>query len=425
MSVGLEIYRFAEKIFPIARSITGDGCRSTLAEIKKVIPNLVIHEIPSGTRAFDWEVPLEWNVRDAWIETPSGERIAKFSENNLHLVGYSEPIECEMDFEELDLHLHSLASMPTAIPYVTSYYERRWGFCLPHDIRVSLPSGRYKVFIDSDFRRGNLTYGELLIPGKSEKEIFFSTYICHPSMANNETSGPAFLSYFAKYIAELKEREYSYRIIFVPETIGSIVYLSRNIQEMKKNIIAGFNISCVGDNKSYSFLPSRKNNTLADKVAQFTLKQMGIKYTAYSWLERGSDERQYCSPLVNLPVSSVMRSKYGEYREYHTSLDNLNFISAEGFDGTFNVYKRIIECIELNRTPIATFPCEPHMRKHELRQELPGERTADTGMLMSHILSLADGTLDLMDISEFIGINFKECCELIKRLNEKGLLVYK
>ena len=253
--IGNDIYKFAKKLWPINRSLTGKGVRETLDEIKKILPDLVINEVPSGTKVFDWTVPKEWHINEAWIKTPSGKKICDFHKNNLHIVGYSKPIHKKMSLQDLQKNLFSIEAKANAIPYITSYYKENWGFCISQSDRDNLEKGEYEVFIDSKLFEGNLSYGELLIEGEIKSEIFLSTYICHPSMANNELSGPCVTTFLAKWISSLKKRKYSYRIIFIPETIGSVTYLSKNFKEMKKNIIAGFNVTCIGDDRKYSFLP--------------------------------------------------------------------------------------------------------------------------------------------------------------------------
>src|SRR3989344_3143261 len=263
---GGEMYELAERIFPICRSITGKGLRKTLRTLQEHIP-LVIHEVPSGTKVFDWTVPKEWNIKDAYIITPEGKKIAEFKKNNLHVVGYSTPIDKEVSLAELEKHLCSFPEQPDAIPYVTSYYKAYWGFCLTHRERQSLKDGTYHVVVDSELKDGSLTYGEIIIPGSSKKEILLSTYVCHPSMANNELSGPVVVAHIAKWIASAP-RKYTYRIIFIPETIGSLSYLSKHLREMKENSIAGFNLTCVGDDRAFSYLPSRNGETRAAQVAR-------------------------------------------------------------------------------------------------------------------------------------------------------------
>jgi len=329
--IGQQMYKWAVDLFPINRSITGNGVRQTLNYIKDIIPEIKIFEVATGTKCFDWTIPKEWNCKEAYIIDPDGNKICDFSKNNLHLVGYSIPVNFEIEYEELVKHLYYLENKPTAIPYITSYYSERWGFCLSFEEFSKLKQGKYKVKIDSELKDGNLTYGEVKIEGKEKEEIFLSTYVCHPSMANNELSGPVVTTALIRFIKSIKNRRYSYRIVFIPETIGSITYLSRNLTEMKKRIIAGFNITTIGDNRDYSYIPTKYGNTLTDKVAKHILKN--IKHTKYSFLNRGSDERQYCSAGVNLPIATICRTKYGIYPEYHTSLDNLSVISPDGLWG--------------------------------------------------------------------------------------------
>ena len=364
--IGNKIYNLCKILFPYNRSLTGDGNRISLALLKKYCQKLKIKEVPSGTKVFDWTVPKEWNVNDAWITDRNNKKFAQFSKNNLHLVGYSKKIKKKMSLKKLEKKLFYLKDQPNAIPYVTSYYKEDWGFCISYNTRKKLKSGEYNIHIDSQLKKGHLTYGEILIPGKVKKEIFLSTNICHPSMANNELSGPCVTIFLAKWLLS-KKRKYSYRIVFVPETIGSITYLKKNYKVMKKNIIAGFNVVCVGDDRSYSYLPSRLENTLADKVALHVLKKYKKKFKKYSWLERGSDERQYCSPGIDLPIASIMRTKYGKYKEYHTSLDNLNnVVSPKGLEGGYNIVKKAIEVLENSCIPITNFLCEPQMSKKKL-----------------------------------------------------------
>ena len=306
-NLGKEMYGWAVDLFPINRSLTGDGVRQTLQYIRNIIPEMEINEVPSGTKCFDWTVPQEWNCDDGYILDPDGNKICDFKINNLHVVGYSIPIDKEVDLEELKEHLYWIEDQPTAIPYITSYYSPRWGFCMSFNEFKKLKKGTYKVKINSELIDGSLTYGEVKLRGESDKEIFLSTYVCHPSMANNELSGPVVTTALVKFIKSLKDRKYSYRIVFIPETIGSITYISRNIDDMKKNIIAGFNISCIGDDRCFSYVPTRYGNSLSDKVSKHVLKN--IDYVEYSFLDRGSDERQYCSPGVDLPIATICRTK--------------------------------------------------------------------------------------------------------------------
>ena len=420
--IGAEIHGWARDLFPICRSLTGNGVRETLAYIGRIVPSLTVHEVPSGTEAFDWTVPDEWNIRGAYIEDEHGNRIVDFARNNLHVVGYSTPVDEWMPLDELQPHLHSLPDQPGAIPYVTSYYVRRWGFCLPHAQRESLADGKYHVVIDSTLAPGSLTYGEVLIPGLEEKEIFLSTYICHPSMANNELSGPVVTTALARWIASLPDRRFSYRIVFIPETIGAIVYISRHLEELRRRVIAGYVVTCVGDDRTYSLLHSRAGDTLADRAAKLVLRRHAPDLVEYSYLDRGSDERQYCSPGVDLPVASIMRTRYNSYPEYHTSLDDLNLVTPSGLEGGFDALRKTIELIERNHIYQITTPCEPQLGKRGL---YPTLSTRGAGFLvrsMTNMLAYADGTRDLVDLAEHIGVSADEAVETAQKLAAAGLL---
>lgn len=421
MTIGTEMHDFVSRLFPICRSITGNGVRETLAEIRRHLPALTVHEIPSGTQAFDWEVPEEWNITAARLTAPDGRVVADFADHNLHVVGYSEPVDCVLPLDRLQAHLYSLPDLPDAIPYVTSYYQRHWGFCLPHRVRESLPPGEYHARIDSVLAPGSLTYGEMILPGESEREVFLSTYVCHPSMANNELSGPAVTTWLVKWLMERKRR-YTYRIVFIPETIGSVVYLSRNLDAMRRNVVAGFNVSCVGDDRCYSYLPSRNGDTLSDRVAQHVLGAIAPDYVRYSYLDRGSDERQYCSPGVNLPLCSVMRSKYGCYPEYHTSKDDLALVTPSGLDGAYVVLKRCLEILEANRRWRTTLPCEPQLGKRGLYPTISTRESAQSVQTMKNLLGYADGTRDLLSIAQIIKADPLDCAEIAMKLAEHGLL---
>ena len=421
-TVGIEMHTWARDLFPICRSLTGNGVRETLAYIGGIVPSLTVHEVPSGTEAFDWTVPNEWNIRGAYIEDEHGNRIVDFARNNLHVVGYSTPVDEWMPLDELQPHLHSLPDQPGAIPYVTSYYVRRWGFCLPHAQRETLADGNYHVVIDSTLEPGSLTYGEVLIPGREEKEIFLSTYICHPSMANNELSGPVVTTALARWIGSLPDRRFSYRIVFIPETIGAIVYISRHLEELRRRVIAGYVVTCVGDDRAYSLLHSRSGDTLADRAAKLVLRRHAPDLVEYSYLDRGSDERQYCSPGVDLPVASIMRTRYNSYPEYHTSLDDLNLVTPSGLEGGFDALRKTIELIERNHVYQVTTPCEPQLGKRGL---YPTLSTRGAGFLvrsMTNMLAYADGTRDLVDLAGHIGVSADEAVETAQKLAAAGLL---
>lgn len=420
-ALGDEMYAFVSDLFPICRSITGDGVRATLDAIKQHIPNLMVHEVATGTPAFDWTVPDEWNIRSARLIGPDGKVVVDFADHNLHVLGYSEPVDQQLSLEDLQSHLYSLPDKPNAIPYVTSYYTRRWGFCLPHSVREALKPGTYHATIDSDLKPGSLTYGELILPGEQESEVLLSTYVCHPSMANNELSGPAVTTWLVKWLMQ-QPRRHTYRIVFIPETIGSIVYLSRNLEHMKKATVAGFNISCIGDERCYSYLASRDGNTLSDRVAQYVLAKKDPNFKSYSYLDRGSDERQYCAPGVDLPVCSVMRSKYAEYPEYHTSLDNLDFVSPQGLGGGYDALQQCLELIERNRYWTGTVICEPQLGKHGLYPTLSDADTHAKVRTMKNVIAYSDGSRDLLELAQTIGADVFECADMAEKLARHGVL---
>lgn len=400
---GTEMYEFVKRIFPICRSITGNGVRETLKIMQEYAPDIKVYEVPSCTQVFDWTVPSEWNIEDAYVENEAGERVIDFKETNLSVVGYSLPMDEILSLEELKKIVFVEESQPEVIPYVTSYYRERSAFCTSKNRLEALPEGKYHAVIKSNLNpQGSLTYGEALIQGESDKEILISTYLCHPSMANNECSGPAVSIFLQKYLKSLPKLKYTYRFIYIPETIGSITYLSRNYETLKKNVVAGINLSCVGDNNDYSFVQTRYGNTLTDKMLHNLLSFHYPEYKTYSFLERGSDERQFCAPGIDLPVCSFCRTKYGKYAEYHTSADNLTYISPEGLDGALELLTKFVQAMEHNAKYRVKCLCEPQLGKRGLYPTVSKKGSYDAVKALTDFIAYADGTNDLVEISNII-----------------------
>ncbi|MDA7583114.1 DUF4910 domain-containing protein [Candidatus Pelagibacter sp.] len=406
-------------LFPICRSLTGNGVRQTLKIIKKNFPVLKIKKIKSSTKAFDWSIPSEWNISDAYVLDKNGLKIIDFSKNNLHLIGYSEPINKTFTKNELFKNIHFLQNQPEAIPYITSYYKRRWGFCISYNQfkkfqkKYSLKDN-FKVVIKSSFKKnGNLNYGELVLPGKSKQEILISTYICHPSMANNELSGPMVSMGLIDYFKN-KKLSKTLRFIFIPETIGSIAYLSKNLDYLKNNVIGGYNLSCIGDDRQHSCMFSKYQNSPSDIAMIEAYKKLKINnYKIYSFLKRGSDERQYNSPGIDLPITSIFRTKYGEYPEYHTSLDNFNLVTLKGLTGGFNIAKKSIEVILENIYPKFKVLCEPQMGKRGLYPLLSKKTKSNLIISYMDFLQYSDGSNSLKKISNLINVSY----ETTKKIN--------
>ena len=422
--ISKSMMEFISRVWSFNRSITGTGTSKTLLEIKRELPNLQIRKIKSGTVCWDWEIPKVWKVDAAYILDSGGNEIVNLIDNNLHLTSYSMAFEGYIGLEELKKHLNTLPKYPDAIPYVTSYYQNSWSFNLTHNQFNTLKNDLYYVKIESSFEDGFLEYGELYIEGKSKKEIVFSTYICHPSMANNELSGPAVAIELAKYIQSL-DHHYSYRIMFVPETIGTIAFLSKNLDELKSNFLSGHVMTCLGDEKAWSYMPSRKGQDLCDIVSRRVLRDNKIEYKEFSFLERGSDERQYCSPQVNLPVSSIMRSKYGTYPEYHTSKDNLDFISAKGLNDSLRVHTLLVDEYEKNRVPKAVKYGEPMLSKRNLRSTIGGGSLSSEERLISNVLAFSDGSLDIEELSLILKVSKEKIWGVVDLLIKEDLVSYK
>lgn len=423
---GTEMYALAKRLYPICRSLTGEGVRESLRILKEYVPELQLHEVPAGTKAYDWEVPLEWEINEGYIEDSEGNKIIDFAENNLHIMGYSVPVDQYVSREKLLEYVYVEESRPDAIPYVTSYYKDRFGFCMSKNQRDSLKDDIYHMYIDSKKKKGSMTYADMVLPPDSEsgmeKEIFFSTYICHPSMGNNELSGPCLMIALADEIKKMKNRKYTYRFLIAPETIGAIYYISRNLGTLKKNMAAGYVLSCVGDDRAYSYVPSREGDTLADRVARIVLKYHAPDYIAYSFLERASDERQYCAPGVDLPVCVACRSKYGCYPEYHTSDDDMTLISPEGFEGSLELYRKILLTLEYNANYRVTCMCEPQLGKRGLYPSVSKRNTYDDVTAMLDFIAYADGKRDLVEISEVIHQPTDVLMPVIDKLKSEKLI---
>lgn len=422
VELGRQSHALATELWPINRSLTGPGVRETLEIIGRELPGLQRHRIASGETAFDWIVPDEWACDSARLIGPQGHIICDFAQNNLHLVGYSVPTQVELSLADLQQHLHSLPEQPDAIPYVTAYYGEVWGFCLTHNVRKSLEDGLYKVEINTTRSPGHLDYADLVIEGETDHEILLSTYVCHPSMANNELSGPVLAHALAKIIAAEPKRHFTYRFVFVPETIGAIIYLSRNLDRMKTQTIAGFQLSCVGDERAWGYVPSRWGDRLCDRVALEVLDQKKIEYQEFHFLQRGSDERQYCAPGVDLPVCSVTRSKYGTFPEYHTSLDDLNFVTATGLAQSIGFYRDVIRVLETNRTPQAAVLGEPQLGKRGLYSNTSKVHHAHNARALVDVLAYADGTRDLLALSQHFGRPYWDLAEIYAVLEKVGLV---
>lgn len=422
---GRNMYELAGKLFPICRSITGNGFRQSLEMIREIVPEIQVFEVPSGTAVYDWTVPKEWNIRGGWIKNMQGETIIDFNDCNLHVMGYSIPIHQTLSREELSEHVYTQPEQPEWIPYVTSYYKERWGFCMSERQKQALTDAEYEVYIDSTLEDGFLTYGELVLPGETDDEIFFSTYLCHPSMANNELSGPCVQTELIKYLKSLFHRRYTYRFVFIPETIGSITYLSRNLEALQQHVKAGFVLSCVGDNRTYSMVSTKYEDTLADRVLNNVLKFHYPDYIRYSFMKRASDERQYGSAGVDLPVCAFCRSKYHEYPEYHTSADNMDLISPEGLSGAYEVMVKVINALENNYFYQMQCKCEPQLGKRGLYPTVSQKGTKGDARYMQDFIAYADGRNDLIGISNILDIPVDKLIPIKDQLMEHHLLAVK
>jgi aminopeptidase-like protein len=395
----------AAELFPICRSITGNGVRQTLKILQRYVP-LEVNEVPSGTAVLDWTVPQEWNIRDAYIAHPDGTRIVDFAAHNLHIVQYSHPIDETMPLAELRPHLHTLPEQPDWIPYRTSYYSENWGFCLTHNQLSGLADGLYRVVIDSDLAPGHLSYGELLIPGESDDTVLFSCHICHPSLANDNLSGIAVATMLARQVQTIRPR-HSYRFLFIPGTIGSLTWLASN-EDKVGHIIHGLVLSCLGDAGGMTYKQSRRGNAAIDRIVAHVLGHDQVTHRIRPFVPYGYDERQYCSPGFDLPVGCLMRTPNGEYPEYHSSADNLSLLRPESLAHSLSVLRRIVAVIEGDAIYRSRNPKgEPQLGRRGLYATIGGQRAASYDqMALLWVLNLADGRHSLLDIAKRAGLRF-------------------
>jgi len=438
--IGKEVYKLIEVLYPICRSITGNGVRETLNIIKKHIP-LEISEISTGTKVFDWEIPKEWNIGDAYIKNSKGEKIVDLKKSNLHVLNYSIPIHKKISLVELKKHIFTLPKHPDWIPYRTSYYKENWGFCMTHNQFQKLKNEQYEVVIESKLEKGNLTYGELFLEGETKNEVLFTCYVCHPSMCNDNLSGVSLLTYLAKELIK-KKQKLSYRFLFIPETIGAIAWLSKNENKVR-NIKYGLVATCVGDSGHTTYKKTRDGNNEIDEIVNKVLIESKEPFEIIDFFPTGSDERQFCSPGFNLPVGSLMRTPYGKFPEYHTSKDNLDFINSENLENSFEKYYKIVKSLEekskteqkksdknqkhkenSEKIFINLLPkCEPQLGKRGLYRNVGGSKFLEHDILaILWILNLSDGNNTLNEISKRSSINLSILNDNAKILEEKGLI---
>jgi aminopeptidase-like protein len=419
--IGQEMYQLIEELYPICRSITGDGVRQTLKILQRSIP-LEVHEVPTGTKVFDWTVPKEWNIKDAYIKNSSGDRIIDFQKSNLHVVNYSVPVNGKMSLEELKPHLFTLPMYPDWIPYRTSYYKESWGFCLSHKQFLELRDDEYDVCVDASLHEGHLTYGEFYLPGNIVDEVLISCHVCHPSLCNDNLSGIAVATFLAQYLSSRSLR-YSYRFLFIPGTIGSITWLSKN-QGHTSKIKNGLVLTGLGDTGPCTYKKSRRGDTEIDKVMKHVLQHSRKNHNIIDFFPYGYDERQFCSPGFNLPVGCLMRTLNGQYPEYHTSADNLDFVHPEGLAESFSFCLAALTVIEKNKTFLNQNPyCEPQLGKRKLYRAIggqTGEKDAELALLW--VLNLSDGENALLDIAERSGLRFEVIYTAAEALGQHGLL---
>ena len=415
-----QLHAAIRELYPICRSITGDGVRQSLRLLQQVAP-IALHEVPSGTRVFDWEVPREWNIRDAFIKNSHGERIVDFQRHNLHVMSYSVPVRRRMRLAELWPHLHSLPDRPDAIPYRTSYYDEQWGFSVPHRLLESLEDDEYEVCIDSTLEAGSLTYGECLVRGASEDEVLVSSHTCHPSLCNDNLSGMAIAALLARELSGASLR-YSYRFVFAPGTIGAITWLAMHEREAAR-IRHGLVLTCLGDPGPFTYKRSRRGDDVTDRAVTHVLAHAGHRWQVRDFSPYGYDERQYCSPGFDLPVGRLSRSPHGEFPEYHTSADDLDFVRPASLAESYAILLGIVEVFEQNRRYLNLNPkCEPQLGRRGLYAASGGLDRTSREMAMLWVLNLSDGRSTLLDIAERANLPFDVIRSAAGRLEEHGLV---
>jgi aminopeptidase-like protein len=417
---GQKLHDFAAELYPICRSITGDGIRRTLGLIQNRIP-LQTFEVPTGTPVFDWTVPKEWNIRDAYIKDAVGKRVVDFLDCNLHVLNYSTPVHATMPLIELQPHLFTLPENPDWIPYRTSYYQQNWGFCLSHNRLLALQDGEYEVCIDSTLEDGYLTYGECYLPGRSTDEVLISCHACHPSLANDNLSGLTVATFLAQFLSG-RDHHYSYRFLFIPGTIGAITWLAQN-RGTAGRIRHGLVLTCIGDKGGFHYKKSRRGNAEIDRAVAHVLLHSSDSHEILEFSPYGYDERQYCSPGFNLPVGCLMRSVWGNFPEYHTSADNLDFIRSASLAESLRVCAAVMDVLENNRRYCNQSPyCEPQLGKRDLYRSTGGEAVGDEISARLWVLNLSDGEHSALDIAERSGLPFWAITDAAELLCQSGLL---
>ena len=424
-----------KKLYPLRSSITGDGFKKRLEVIKKKFPKMKIHSIRSGKKVYDWKIPPEWNIKEAYILDKYNKKIVDIKNNFLHLVGYSIPINKYCTKKEIINHLHSLPKQGKAIPYVTSYYKKYWGFCTTHNDKLKIiknykSSDKFRVLIKSNLNpKGYLRYGELILKGRSKQEILISTYLCHPCLANNELSGPIVSMSLIEHFSKIQKLNKTIRFIFIAETIGAIAYINKNLSYLKKYVIGGYNLTCIGDDRTHSCMFTKNKNSLSNRALVETYKKFKIKYKRYSFLYAGSDERQFNSPGIDLPIAAIFRSMYGTYPEYHTSLDDFNVVTLKGLKGGFKVAKNAVQIINKKIIPKSKILCEPHMSKRNLYPTLSKwnqggfkSKRDSIGQYMNFLQNV-DGKNDLDEISVLINISPKLAKNIYYKLKKNNLII--